>query len=98
MSLKSVAAAMGVREGELRDLLHGLAGAGIGTRLGVPTRVIQDFVEGTAVSPLANALDVRPSGLQELRDVLERRGAIGFLIGAAVARPREEAGSTGESE
>lgn len=90
MSLNSVAAAAGVREGELRDLLHGLAGAGIGARLGVPTRTVQDFIEGTAVTPLAKALGVRTSALQELRDALERRGAIGFVIGAAVERPPGE--------
>jgi hypothetical protein len=72
---------MGVAESELEKLLAGQAGAGIAKRLGVSRMDLQRFIAGDVSMSMAYAIGWLQPQAQELRDRMEREGAVGVIVG-----------------
>ena len=81
MSLFRVASSMGVEQSELEKLLAGQASAGIAQKLGLSRMDLQRFIGGNVSKSMAYALGMLQPEAQELRDRMEREGAVGVIIG-----------------
>jgi plasmid maintenance system antidote protein VapI len=81
VSLFGVASSMGVVQAELEKLLAGQAGVGIAKKLGVSRMDLQRFIAGEVSMSMAYALGMLQPQAQELRDRVERKGAVGVLVG-----------------
>jgi hypothetical protein len=81
MSLFRVASSMGVEQSELEKLLTGQAGAGIAQKLGLSRMDLQRFIGGEVSKSMAYAVGMLQPEAQELRDRMEREGAVGVIIG-----------------
>lgn len=79
MSLFGVASSMGVVQSELEKLLAGQAGVGVAKKLGVSRMDLQRFIAGEV--SMAYALGMLQPQAQELRDRVEREGAVGVIVG-----------------
>jgi hypothetical protein len=90
MSLFNIANGMGIFESALDDLLKGKGCMGIASAVGSSESSVQDFLEGNASFNLAHAVGASESSLLELRNRLGPHGAIGFIIGFALATRRAE--------
>jgi plasmid maintenance system antidote protein VapI len=86
-SLYVVATAMGVAQTELEKLLAGRASVGIAKKLGVSRMDLQRFIGGEVSMTMAYALGMLQPQAQELRDRVEREGAIGIIIGICAKAP-----------
>lgn len=87
MSLFGVASSIGVEESDLERLLAGKASTGIARKLGVSKMDLQRFIGGEVSMSMAYALGLLQPQAQDLRDRVEREGAIGIVIGACVKAP-----------
>ena len=81
MSLSGVAYSMGVAQSELEKLLAGQASIGIAKKLGVSRMDVQRFIGGEVSMSMAYALGMLQPQAQDLRDRVEREGAVGIIIG-----------------
>jgi hypothetical protein len=81
MSLFGVASSMGVAESELEKLLAGQASVGIANKLGVSRMDLQRFIAGDVSMSMAYAIGWLQPQAQELRDRMEREGAVGVIVG-----------------
>ena len=81
MSLFSVASSMGVVQSELEKLLAGQAGVGVAKKLRVSRMDLQRFISGAMSMSMAYALGMLQPQAQELRDRVEREGAVGVIVG-----------------
>jgi hypothetical protein len=72
---------MGVAQSELEKLLAGQASVGVAKKLGVSRMDLQRFMGGEVSMTMAYALGMLQPQAQELRDRVERDGAIGIIIG-----------------
>ena len=81
MSLFGVASSLGVAESELEKLLAGQAGPGIAKRLGVSRMDLQRFIAGDVSMSMAYSIGLLQPQAQELRDRMEREGAVGVIVG-----------------
>jgi len=81
VSLFGVASSMGVAESELEKLLVGQAGPGIAKRLGVSRMDLQRFIAGDVSMSMAYSIGLLQPQAQELRDRMEREGAVGVIVG-----------------
>ena len=81
MSLFGVASSMGVAESELEKLLAGQASVGIANKLGVSRMDLQRFIAGQVSMSMAYAIGLLQPQAQELRDRMERDGAVGVIVG-----------------
>ena len=79
VSLFGVASSMGVVQSELEKLLAGQAGVGVAKKLGVSRMDLQRFIAGEV--SMAYALGMLQPQAQELRDRVEREGAVGVIVG-----------------
>ena len=86
-SLYIVASSMGVAQSELEILLEGRASVGIAKKLGVSRMDLQRFIEGEVSMSMAYALGMLQPQAQDLRDHVEREGAIGIIIGMCAKAP-----------
>ena len=86
-SLYIVATSMGVAQSELEKLLTGRASVGIAKKLGVSRMDLQRFIEGEVSMPMAYALGMLQPQAQDLRDYVEREGAIGIIVGICAKAP-----------
>ena len=80
-SLFGAASSMGVAQSELEKLLAGQASVGVAKKLGVSRMDLQRFIGGEVSMSMAYALGMLQPQAQELRDRVERDGAIGIIIG-----------------
>ncbi len=81
MSLFAVASSIGVEQSELEKLLAGRVSVGIAKKLGVSRMDLQRFIGGEVSMTMAYALGMLQPQAQDLRDQVEREGAIGIVIG-----------------
>jgi hypothetical protein len=86
-SLVGVASSMGVGPSELEKLLAGQVSVGIAKKLGVSRMDLQRFITGEVSMSTAYALGMLQPQAQELRDRVEREGAIGIVIGMCAKAP-----------
>jgi hypothetical protein len=86
-SLYVVATSMGVAQSELEKLLAGRASGGIAKKLGVSRMDLQRFIEGEVSMTMAYALGMLQPQAQDLRDHVEREGAIGIIVGMCAKAP-----------
>jgi hypothetical protein len=80
-SLFGVASSMGVEHSELEKLLAGRASVGIAKKLGLSRMDLQRFITGEVSMSMAYALGMLQPQAQELRDRMEREGAVGVIVG-----------------
>jgi hypothetical protein len=86
MSLLGVASNLGITQIALQELLSGNVSPSISRKLGTTQRNVKDFIEGKARVGMASAIGVTTHTAQELRDRLDRQGAIGLIIGLCLAK------------
>jgi plasmid maintenance system antidote protein VapI len=86
-SLYVVASSMGVAQSELEKLLAGRASVGLVKKLGVSRMDLQRFIGGEVSMTMAYALGMLQPQAQDLRDQVEREGAIGIIIGMCTKAP-----------
>ena len=78
---------MGVGQSELENLLAGRASVGIAKKLGVSRMDLQRFLGGEVSMTMAYALGMLQPQAQDLRDQVEREGAIGIIVGICAKAP-----------
>jgi len=88
MSLIGTASKVGTTSSSIEQLLKGKASVGIASALGTTTSSIQQFLDGGAPVGVASSLGITSSELQRLRNSLDTRGAIGFILGLAAGLPK----------
>jgi len=81
MSFDIIASRMGVTSTAVEQLISGKVPMAVSSRLKVPTSSLQEFVDGGASIGVGHVIGCTPPQLQELRDVIGQKGAIGLLIG-----------------
>jgi hypothetical protein len=86
-SLYVVASSMGIAQSELEKLLAGQASAGLAKKLGVSRMDLQRFIAGEVSMTMAYALGMLQPQAQDLRDRVEREGAVGIIIGLCAKVP-----------
>ena len=102
MSHLGISAAMGVPAASLAKLLNGEVTPHVSARVGTMSMSVQAFINGDVKPGMAQALGTSVIAAQELRSSLDRKGAIGVVIGLAIAggkreraeRPAAAAGAT----
>jgi hypothetical protein len=97
MSHLGIAAAMGVPAASVARLLNGEVTPHVSARVGTMSLSVQAFINGEVKPGMAQALGTNVGAAQELRTALDRKGAIGVVIGLAIAggkRERAERGAT----
>lgn len=92
MNNLGLASAMGVPPISLASLLKGEVTHHIGARVGAITMSVQAFINGDVRPGMAQALGTSTASAQALRNSLDRKGAIGVVIGLCIAAPRRKAG------
>jgi len=86
MSFDVVATRMGVTSAAVQELISGRVPLAVSSRLKVTTASLQKFVDGGTSVGLGRVMGCAPSNLQELRNAIGRKGAIGLLIGLCSRR------------
>src|SRR5918998_960608 len=86
-SLFEVASSMGVAQSALKKLLAGQASVDIAKKLGVSRMDLQRFIGGEVSKSMAYALGMLQPQAQDLRDHVEREGAIGIIVGICAKAP-----------
>ncbi|WP_299461910.1 hypothetical protein [uncultured Microscilla sp.] len=81
MALNHLATKCGISTNQLQQLLKGKVSASISSKLGVSANTLQAFINGQGCPALANKLGMSSIALKELRQTLDKQGAIGLLIG-----------------
>ena len=85
MSHLGIAAAIGVPAASVARLLNGDVTPHISARVGTMSMSVQAFINGDVKPGMAQALGTTMVAAQELRSSLDRSGAIGVVIGLAIA-------------
>ena len=93
MSLLGVAASMGVSEPDLEKLLRGYVTSRVASRVGATQDNVRDFIAGHVGDRMALAMSARTSAAQDLRDAMDRQGAIGVIIGLCIGKPHTSSAS-----
>ena len=93
MSLLGVAASMGVSEPDLQKLLRGYVTSRVASRVGATQDNVRDFIAGHVGDRMALAMGTRTSAAQDLRDAIDRQGAIGVIIGLCIGKPHTSSAS-----
>lgn len=90
MSHLGIAAAMGVPAASVAKLLNGEVTPHVSAKVGTMSLSVQAFINGEVKPGMAQALGTNVVAAQELRSALDRKGAIGVVIGLAIAGGRKE--------
>ena len=77
---------MGITTAAAQELISGKVPMAVSSRLKVPTVSLQKFVDGGTSVGLARLIGCTQANLQELRNALGKKGAIGFLMGLCCRR------------
>lgn len=89
MSNPTIAASMGVPAMSLTNLLNGEVTHHVGARIGAITMSVQAFINGDVRPGMAQALGTSTAAAQALRNSLDRKGAIGIVIGLCIANAKK---------
>jgi hypothetical protein len=89
MSLIGIASKAGILTSAIESLLGGEVTVGIASRLHTPSNSLQKFLDGGTSVGLASHIGCTSSALQELRDLLGKEGATGFLLGLCFRSEQE---------
>ena len=98
MSHLGISAAMGVPAASLAKLLNGEVTPHVSARVGTMSMTVQAFINGDVKPGMAHALGTNVVAAQELRSSLDRKGAIGVVIGLAIAGARRERAEKGAAQ
>ena len=90
MSNLGIASAMGVPAASLARLLNGDVTPHVSARVGTMSMTVQAFINGDVKPGMAQALGTNMVAAQELRSSLDRSGAIGVVLGLAIAAGKKE--------
>ena len=90
MSTSDLAAAMGVPAASVTRLLAGDVTPHISGRVGTMSMTVQAFINGEVKPGMAQALGTTLPAAQELRNALDRKGAIGLVVGLAMASAKKD--------
>ncbi|NKB38586.1 MAG: hypothetical protein GKR93_15740 [Gammaproteobacteria bacterium] len=89
MSFTDTTSHAGTTSNSIQLLFTGQVSEGIATSLGTTAAAVQKFINGQASEGLATAIGISSSELQHLRNDLGKDGAIGLILGLAIALPKE---------
>ena len=81
MSFDIIASRMGIGSTAVHELISGKVPMAVSSRLKVPTASLQKFVDGGTSVGLGHVIGCTSPQLQELRNAIGQKGAIGLLIG-----------------
>ena len=90
MSNSDISAAMGVPAASVTRLLAGEVTPHVSGRVGSMSMTVQAFINGDVKPGMAQALGMTLPAAQELRNALDRKGAIGLVAGIAIASAKKE--------
>ena len=90
MSANDLAAAMGVPAASVTRLLNGEVTPHVSGRVGTMSMTVQAFINGDVKPGMAQALGTTLPVAQELRNALDRKGAIGVVVGLAIASAKRD--------
>jgi hypothetical protein len=85
MTFIAIAMRVGTATNSIEEHLAGSATIDIAARLGMTSDELQEFIDGGAPAEMALQLGTTRGSVQDLRERLGKEGAIGFLLGLAVA-------------
>jgi len=88
MSFTHTASQTETSSNSVQLLLKGQVTEGIASSLGTTAASIQKFINGNISNGLESAIGINSSELQHLRNELDKGGAIGFILGLAIALPK----------
>ena len=80
MRFEIIASRMGVASTAVQELISGKVPMAVASRLKVLTSSLQKFVDGGTSLRLGRVIGCTPPHLQELRNAIGQKGAIGLLI------------------
>jgi len=92
MSFDGTASQIGATTNAIEQLLSGYATDGVADALGVSSSAIQKFLDGRASDSIAGEININSAELQHIRNELDRSGAVGFILGLALARSMKSTG------
>lgn len=95
MSHLGIASVIGVPAASIARLLQGEVTPHISARVGTMSMTVQAFINGDVKPGMAQALGTSMVAAQELRSSLDRSGAIGVVLGLAIAAGRRERAARG---
>lgn len=81
---------MGVPANSVTRLLAGDITPHVSGRVGTMSMTVQAFINGEAKPGMAQALGTTLPAAQELRNALDRNGAIGLIAGLAIANAKKD--------
>lgn len=81
---------MGVPAASLARLLNGDVTPHVSARVGTMSISVQAFINGDVKPGMAQALGTTMVAAQELRSSLDRNGAIGVVLGLAIAAGKKD--------
>ena len=93
MNHLGIAAAMGVPAASVAKLMNGEVTPHVSARVGTMSLSVQAFINGEVKPGMAQALGTNVVAAQELRSSLDRKGAIGVVIGLAIAGGKKDRAS-----
>ena len=85
MSFESIASHIGTTTNSIEQLLNGRASDAMADPMGLSSSAIQKFLNGQASDNIADIINISSAELQHLRNELDSGGAIGFILGMAIA-------------
>ena len=88
MKLEGLANICALSDDCLTNLLKGFVDDGISKSLNMKKISLQIFIDGGTSVEVATKLGITVPTLQELRNVIEREGAIGIVIGLMIKEAR----------
>ena len=98
MSMLGVAASMGVSEPDLQELLRrGYVTSPVALRVGTTQDSVRDFIAGHVSSRMASVMGTTTSAAQDLRDAIDRQGAMGVIIGLCIGKPHTSSATAARS-
>lgn len=86
MNRVNIATKANILEHNLENLLNGKADIGTASALGVVTASLKEFLEGKANISMASKLGLLESELQQLLNRIDKKGAIGFVLGVLMKK------------
>ena len=86
MILNSLASKSSLSLKGLENLLYGKASNELASLLNTTTSVVQEFMDGKASPGIANVFGISEDTAQELRNRLNKDGAIGVLLGICIEK------------
>ena len=90
MSASDLAGAMGIPAASVTRLFAGDVTPHVSGRVGTMSMNVQAFINGDVKPGMAQALGMTLPAAQELRNSLDRKGAVGLVMGLTLASAKKE--------